>query len=99
MSNWAKRLDYFIDEPSQEDVDLVQKISDRYPNWVFEQQNAADPWVIAHACRRKAFVVTDERAKGPGTADRNLKIPNVAAEFQVSCINPIELARRECWRF
>lgn len=55
--------------------------------------------MIAAAHTREAVVVTDERLAGLTADERNLRIPNIAAEFGVGCIGPVELVRREGWRF
>lgn len=99
LAPWAKRQDGFVEEPTEADIEIVTEISDTYPLWVDGQQNAADPWVIAHAYRLGAIVVTDERAKGPGAPQKNLKIPNVAAPYGVRCITLNELGRLEGWQF
>lgn len=98
--DWADGRDGFVEEPVAAMIfDIVQLIADRHDGWVSEQRNQADPWVVAHACSGGYVVVTDERRKGPGGPDRNLKIPNVADEFRVECITLNELARREGWVF
>ncbi len=75
------------------------QITAAHPDWVQEQQNAADPWVVANATVFGRVILTEETLKGPGTVDRNLKIPNVAAGFDVACVNFNQLARREGWAF
>ncbi|WP_213573258.1 DUF4411 family protein [Rhodococcus sp. USK13] len=99
LAPWAKRMDGFVDEPTLEDIQIVADISAAHPGWVVGQQNGADPWVVAQAYRLGSVIVTDERAKGPNTADKNLKIPNVAAKYNVECINMNDLGRREGWVF
>jgi hypothetical protein len=88
-----------VAETSREELEIVREIAIRHPGWVSGAKNAADPFVIAAAKIRGAVVVTDERASGPGTEDRNLRMPTVAAEFEVECILPTELIRRCGWRF
>jgi Zn-dependent peptidase ImmA (M78 family) len=41
----------------------------------------------------------DERRSGPGTADRNQKIPNVADERGVECVTFLGFVRSQGWRF
>jgi hypothetical protein len=45
----------------------------------------ADPWVIAHAMKEKAIVVTKE-SKVTTSTDK-IKIPNVCENMGVECIN------------
>jgi Domain of unknown function (DUF4411) len=96
---WAKGLDGFVMDAEEPEIRLVSQITKDHPGWVQEGSNDADPWVIAHAAVHACYVVTEERAKGPGTPDEKLKIPNVAAEHNVECMNFNDLARREGWVF
>jgi hypothetical protein len=74
-------------------------VGTKFPGWVEEQQNAADPWLVAHCAEHGRLVVTQERRKGLGTASKNMKIPNVADVYGVDCINFNGLARAEGWSF
>lgn len=99
LHSWAKSMDGFIHPPRENELEVVSRISSDHPGWVVEQRNAADPFVIAHALGEGSIVVTQETKKGPGTADHNLKIPNVADEHSVDCIDFFGLMRAEEWRF
>lgn len=99
LHDWAKGLDGFLCAPTQEEIALVDVISKRHPDWVSGTTNAADPWVIAHAATHKRGVVTEENRAGVGVADRNQKIPNVAAEVGVGSMKFFEFARGEGWEF
>lgn len=96
---WAKGLNGFVIEPNSDEVAKVADITRRHPDWVQETMNAADPWVVASAAVHGFVIVTQERLKGRGTTDRNLKIPNVALEESVTCLNFTDLARAEGWQF
>lgn len=98
-SEWAAGQPGFIEEPEGTAFALVDQITNAHPDWVSERRNEADPWVIAHASVGGYVVVTDERRKGPGTADQNLKIPNVADEHGVPTMTFNEMARAEGWVF
>jgi hypothetical protein len=63
------------------------------------QLNEADPFVIAHAKAESSTVVTEETRKGPNTAEKNLKIPNVADEHGVEVLTFFDYIRREGWSF
>lgn len=99
LAPWAKGLDGFVEDPTEDEIETVQEITEDHPDWVQEQANAADPWVIANAAVNERVVVTQERRCGPNVEDRNIKIPNVADEHDVDCIDFNELARREGWVF
>lgn len=97
---WAKQQPGFIQDANDSQVITVQAISVAHPGWVQERKNAADPWIVACGANTKdAVIVTDERLKGPGVIDSNLKIPNVAVEYGVEYCNFNDLSRREGWTF
>jgi hypothetical protein len=96
---WAKGLDGFVVDPNEDEVALVETITAAHPDWVQATTNEADPWVIAQASVHGRIIVSDENRKGPGTIGANLKIPNVADEHGVECVNFNDLARREDWQF
>jgi hypothetical protein len=77
----------------------VAQIAAEHPGWVQGQLNEADPFVIAHAKAESSTVVTEESRKGPGTVDKNLKIPNVADEHRVEVLKFFDYVRREGWSF
>lgn len=54
----------------------------------------ADPFVIAAACIKQGFVVTEETLK-PNAA----RIPNICQHFDVPCICLEELMEKEDWTF
>lgn len=96
---WAKSFDSLICDASNEEVEVVARISAAHPGWINETDNAADPWVIANASVYGRTVLTQEKLKGPGTSNARLKIPNVCAELSVPYVNLNQLARDEQWRF
>ena len=57
---------------------------------------AADYWLVAHALVQNCIVVTHE-ARANTTS--KIKIPNVCKGFNLDCINPFEMLRRERARF
>lgn len=98
-ATWCLGQNGFVEQPEADHVTLVARITQAHPDWVRDRTNAADPWVVAHAAIGGYVIVTDERPKGPGVIDRNLKIPNVASEHGLRCINLNDLARAEGWTF
>ena len=62
----------------------VGEIADAHPEWVRGQKNEGDPFIIAHAKAEGSEIVTEEKVTGPGTVEKNLRIPSVAAEHGVS---------------
>jgi len=96
---WAKAQSGLVQEATDEELAVVNTITNQHPGWVQETLNAADPFIIAQAVEQEFVVVAFEKRKGQGTADHNLRIPNVADEWEVQCVTFQELARREGWVF
>lgn len=99
LHEWARDLPGFVCELTDGEPATVAAISAQHPEWVRGTQNAADPWLIAHAVAHSRTIVSEERQAGPGVEDRNQKVPNVAAENDVECIKFFEFARRQRWQF
>lgn len=53
-----------------------------------QQRSLADPWVIAHAMRNNAVVVTKENMEL--VTSKRIKIPNVCANMGIRSINDFE---------
>lgn len=99
LDTWAKQLGCFVCQTQQDEVTQVAAISIAHPDWVRDRQNEADPWVIAHALKEHRIIVTEEKPKGPNTADRNQKIPNVAAENGAQTVNFFQFMKAQGWTF
>jgi hypothetical protein len=99
LHDWAKRYPHLVCDATQDDIDLAAEISAAFPDWVREETNAGDPFVIAHAIVEGRTIVTDERRAGNGVEPRNQKIPNVAEAYDTVTIDFFGFARTEGWRF
>ncbi len=99
LHEWAKRLRGFACPTHQDEALTVKVIAEKYPGWVQERANEADPWVIAHGLQEGRVVVTEEKRKGPGAADRNQKIPNIAPEHGVQTMKFFEFVKAQGWTF
>lgn len=99
LREWVKSRSAMVIDETEQALAVVADISRAHPSWVRGEKNAADPFIIAAAVTLDAIIVTDERVAGRGADERNLRIPNVAAEHGVACINFTGLVRREQWRF
>lgn len=99
LHNWAKGLKGFVCPVTDSELKTVAEIGVAHPGWVQGQENEADPFIIAHAKAEKSTIVTEETRKGPGTEDRNQKIPNVADEHQVETIKFFDYVRLCGWQF
>jgi hypothetical protein len=99
LAPWAKEIEGFICGTTDDEILTVNLIARDHPGWVQGQKNNGDPFIIAHAKYEQRTVVTEEKRKGPGTEDRNQKIPNVADEHCVECVTFFEFMRAQRWRF
>lgn len=99
LYKWAKDIPGFVCRTTDGELRTVAEIALAHPDWVQGQLNEADPFVIAHAKAECSTVVTEENRKGPGTIDKNLKIPNVADEHRVAVLKFFDYVRREGWSF
>jgi len=99
LHDWAKNLDGFVCSITDAELMTVAQIGAAHPGWVQGQLNEADPFVIAHAKAERSIIVTEENLKGPGTEDKNQKIPNIAAEHRVQVIKFFDFIRSYGWQF
>ena len=83
--------------PSRSVQDLVGKIEayvfGKYVNaevWKFS--DGADPWLIAHALDDAGVVVTNESYLRPDA--KKVRIPDVCHEFNVTCIDTLEMLKQ-----
>lgn len=103
LSNWLLNSHihkYEIDEPVTE---CLKRIYAKDPSHKFLVDNTryrslADPWVIAHAIREDAVLVTkEEKITAPNT--KKIKIPNVCDNMGVTWINDFQFAEELNIRF
>lgn len=99
LHDWAKKYPGFVCEVTQEDVDLAARISTDYPEWVREERNAADPFVVAHAVNHSRVIVTEENVAGANVEPRNQKVPNVASAYSAYAVKLFDWVRAEGWSF
>lgn len=99
LVDWVKAQEGFVHESTDEEYETVANILERHPGWVEGTTNEADPFVIAHAKREGSTIMTNERASGNPSRDKNFKIPHVAGEEGVSTVNLFQYVRTMGWRF
>ncbi|MFT4470511.1 DUF4411 family protein [Arthrobacter sulfonylureivorans] len=92
--NWARRHE----NRSRASRDPRQGHS-KSLDWVQDQKNDGDPFVIAHAKHSLRVIVTEETRKGPGTIDKNQKIPNIADEHGAEWVKFFEFVRAQGLKF
>ncbi|MBU1205146.1 MAG: DUF4411 family protein [Nanoarchaeota archaeon] len=109
LKEWAKKQKKLFRELDELQVQIVQEILKKYPSLAKPDKDGpqADPFVIALAVSlekdpqktliktiKKRIIVTEERLKGSKE-----KIPFVCKDYDIDCINVIELFRTEGWKF
>jgi hypothetical protein len=99
LHDWAKGLQGFVCPVTDAELITVAQIAAVHPGWVQGQLNEADPFVIAHAKSERSVIVTEENRKGPGTEDKNQKIPNIADEHRVQTTKFFDYIRSYGWQY
>src|SRR5574344_845400 len=95
LSKWLKSSKIPIRKIDEQVTKCLKDIYSADPNHKYLVDNTkarslADPWVIAHALRENATVVTKE-VKVTATNSTKIKIPNVCEKMNVSWINDFQL--------
>ncbi len=95
LSQWLKASKIPIYKTDQDVTKCLQDIYSKDPLHKFLVDNTkarslADPWVIAHAMKEKATVVTKEE-KVTALSSRRIKIPNVCENMRIRWINDFQL--------
>lgn len=95
LSKWLKTSKIPIKKIDEQVTKCLKDIYSADPNHKFLVDNTkarslADPWVIAHALRENAVVVTKEE-KVTALNSTKIKIPNVCDKMNVSWINDFQL--------
>ena len=77
---------------------VYQDVNERFPNWVDEDGDPADPWIVAYAALHRWRIVTEEkRAAEQSSRRRRPKIPDAADYYKVRCLTVADLIRDEGW--
>lgn len=100
LQAWVSKLEpYIIETESDQDIDdkyreilnYVASSKSGYHKDAFRQWSSdtiADPWLIAAACKCKAKIITFEQRQNQSDRPwKKLKIPTVAAAFDIECIS------------
>lgn len=94
LSKWLKQSNIpirKIDEPVTRCLQNIYSANPLHQNLVdnIKSRSLADPWVIAHAIKENAIVVTKEE-KITAINSKRVKIPNVCENMGVRWINDFE---------
>lgn len=103
LSKWLKSSKIPIRKIDEQVTKCLKDIYSADPNHKYLVDNTkarslADPWVIAHALREDAVVVTKEE-KVTALNSTKIKIPNVCDKMNVSWINDFQLIEELGIRF
>ena len=106
LKSWAKKKKGIFINPDENQIREVEIILSEYPFLARPGKTGpnADPWLIALAraknseergklLQNKYIIVTEE------SKVKQDRIPRVCLNYNIECINLIELFRREGWRF
>jgi len=91
LSKWLKGSKIPINKINEQITIHIRKILENYPMLVdnTKARSLADPWVIAHALKEKATVVTKEE-KVTALNSNKIKIPNVCDNMGIRWINDFQ---------
>lgn len=103
LSEWLKSSKISIQKIDEHVTRCLKEIYSADPNHRYLVDNTkarslADPWVIAHALKENAVVVTKEE-KVTALNSTKIKIPNVCEKMNVSWINDFQLIEELGIRF
>jgi len=106
LSEWAKNQKGFFKDATSKQIEIIKEILKKYPSIVkVDAQNGADPFIIALAIEMtinkqqtlfpvKRIVVTEEKVRG-----NQVKIPFICKDYNIECIDVIEMFRTEGLKF
>jgi len=97
LAEWLKKSsipEYKIDEHVAECLKKIYAKNPAHERLVdsTKQRSLADPWVIAHALKEGAILVTKEE-KITAVNTKKIKIPNVCENMKVPWINDFQLVK------
>ncbi len=97
LSKWLKSSQIPILKIDEDVTICLQSIYSANPKHKYlvdntKQRSLADPWVIAHAMKEKAIIVTKEE-KVTALNSNRIKIPNVCDNMNLEWINDFQLVK------
>ncbi len=106
LYNWAKKQKDFFKDITKDQIKIIKEILAKYPSIVkINGQNSADAFIIALAIEItmskqktllpvKKVVVTEEKLRG-----NKVRIPFICQNYNIECIDVIEMFRTEGLKF
>ena len=107
LKKWATKQKKLFKELTLKQIQIVKEILKKYPSLAKSDNEsaAADPFVIALAVElgseaqktlfeKARIIVTEEKLRG-----NRVRIPFVSKDYNIECINIIEMCRVEGWQF
>lgn len=105
LSDWVKKQKNFFKDITPEQLKIVSEILQKYPSIInIERKYDADPFVIALAIEMardqqktiiaiRKIVVTEEKLS------LKIRIPRICKDFNIECMNVIDMFRNEGIKF
>ena len=94
LDKWLTRHRQMFIEISRPQLEVLQEIVRKYPDFARSQRNMADPAVVALAAAEGLIVLTSEHHK-QNPSPTEPKIPNVCQEHRVSWLGVNDYLRAE----
>ena len=109
LKNWISKQKKLFKPLTPKQIEIAREIINKYPSLaeVDKEIPAADPFVIALAIEldndpqktltptaKGKIIVTEERLRG-----ERIRIPFVCKNYDIECINIIEMCRAQGWKF
>ena len=63
---WAKAQPGFVQDTTEDELAVVDTVTNQHPGWVQETLNAADPFIIAQAVEQELVIVTSKSGGARG---------------------------------
>ena len=109
LKKWVLKQKKLFRELDEKQIVILKEILKKYPSLAKSDSESpsADPFVIALAVELQSdpqqtlapavkgkIIVTEERSRG-----NKIRIPFVSKDYNIDCINIIEMCRTEGWQF
>lgn len=109
LKKWASTQKNFFKGITKKQMEIVKEILKKYPTLIRpnNESGGADPFLIALAIEtgisnqkelfptiKRKLIVTEEKMRG-----NRIRIPYVCKDYNIDCIDIIEMYREEGWSF
>jgi len=97
LLKWVKKNRRIFKELTEEQLQLVRDILQKFPNLIDPNKTVADadPFIIALAISEGCSVITSEQLGSP----EKPKIPNVCNDYKIKCLSLPDFFREQKWKY